>query len=192
MKPWGPSWLKLQTEFYPTGFLQARVRQSQERERESAREGVCVYTGRQAPPTLTVPGSLSKTQTELELQPCRNYLKLEAHGAEIKSERFFPLPFLPLHPEGKCLSGGGFACVCPCVALCWVWGEAAGAPVSWVLGLPGTGEGCEAVQGRGPLHCLRRWAEWTWPPPSSVCCPWTCENCQLRSEGWLSWWGQSV
>lgn len=54
MKPWGPSWLKLQTEFYPTGFLQARVRQSweggggregEERE-ERGREGVvCVYTG---------------------------------------------------------------------------------------------------------------------------------------------------
>lgn len=52
------------TEFYPTGFLQARVRQSQEeesereRECERAREGVlCVYTGGQAPPTLTVPAS---------------------------------------------------------------------------------------------------------------------------------------
>lgn len=57
MKPWGPSWLKLQTEFYPTGFLQARVRQSQEeesereRECERAREGVlCVHAGRLLPP----------------------------------------------------------------------------------------------------------------------------------------------
>ena len=68
MKPWGPSWLKLQTEFYPTGFLQARVRQSWEgervreregeRERESSRAGGrewCVYMGRQAPPTADSP-----------------------------------------------------------------------------------------------------------------------------------------
>lgn len=62
MKPWGPSWLKLQTEFYPTGFLQARVRQSREGERASAsgREGVvcvCVQARRAAlaPPTPDSP-----------------------------------------------------------------------------------------------------------------------------------------
>ena len=86
---------------------------------------MCTWAGRLLP-LLTVPVSPSRTQTELELQPCRNYLKLEAQGAEIKSERFFPLPFLSLSPEGKCLSGGCFASACPCVALCWIWGVGGG------------------------------------------------------------------
>lgn len=121
MKPWGPSWLKLQTEFYPTGFLQARVRQSSgpgggesEQERGGG-SGVCAQ-GQEAalaPPTPDSPREASRTQTALEPQPCRNYLKLEAQVAEIKSERDFPSS-LPLRPEGKCLLG---SCVCPWVAV---------------------------------------------------------------------------
>lgn len=75
-------------------------------------------------PPLTVCRSLSRTQPALGLQPWRNYLKLEAQGAEIKSEQQFLLPFLPLCPEGECLLG---ICVDPWVALHWTWGcEAAG------------------------------------------------------------------
>lgn len=76
-------------------------------------------------------------------------MKLEAQGAEIKSERFFPLPFLPLHPEGKCLLGGCVACV----SLCGFAGpgeRAVGASAPSVLDLPRTGLGrgvrlCSAV-----------------------------------------------
>lgn len=88
----------------------------------------------QAPPTLTVPASrVGGHRLSWELQPCRNYLKLEAQGAEIKSERFFPLPFLPFHPEGKCLLGGCFACV----SLCGSAGPGRGrrgllCPPSWI------------------------------------------------------------
>lgn len=87
-------------------------------------------------PPLTVCRSLSRTQPALGLQPWRNYLKLEAQGAEIKSEQQFLLPFLPLCPEGECLLG---ICVGPWVALHWTWG-------------------CEAA---GLMHRDLRWT-WTW------------------------------
>ncbi|KAK2506290.1 hypothetical protein MC885_021130, partial [Smutsia gigantea] len=44
------------------------------------------------------PSERSRTQTALELQPCRNYLKLVAQLAEIISEQYFPSS-LPLRPE---------------------------------------------------------------------------------------------
>lgn len=44
-------------------------------------------------------------------------MKLEAQGAEIKSEWFFPLPFLPVCPEGKCLRG---SCLLPVCVLVWL------------------------------------------------------------------------
>lgn len=67
-------------------------------------------------------------------------MKLEAQGAEIKSERFFSLPFLPHCAEGKWAAV--FRLWVSCAALCWIWGEdGRGASVLRILDLPRTWEG---------------------------------------------------
>lgn len=89
------------SHWLPTSQSEAELSGEEERASESWREGVCVcvWAGRRhlLLPPLTVRGSLSRTQTGRrcwELQPWRNYLKLEGRGGT--SEHVFSLPSLPL------------------------------------------------------------------------------------------------